>query len=52
MSDMQVALPLIRRHVDFKKPVKVHFFEVVIRVVGGLLSGHSLLTRATDIIPE
>lgn len=52
LSDMRAVLPLIKEHVDFRKPIKVHVFEVVIRVVGGLLSGHSLLKRAADVIPE
>ncbi len=52
LSDVRSVLPLIKRHVDFAKPLKVHVFEVVIRVVGGLLSGHSLLARARDVVPE
>lgn len=55
LGDMRSALPLIKQHVDFSKPrdVKIHVFEVVIRVLGGLLSGHSLLTRSQEAtLPE
>ncbi len=34
------------------RPPQVHVFEVVIRVLGGLLSGHLLLLRQPALVPE
>ena len=39
-----MALQLLKQHLRFDKDVKVHVFETVIRVLGGLLSAHMLLT--------
>jgi mannosidase alpha-like ER degradation enhancer 2 len=32
--------------------LQVHVFETIIRVLGGLISGHMLLTRKPTLIPE
>ena len=49
---MQQAIELLRQHVSFDKDIKVHVFETIIRVLGGLLSGHVLITRDRSLIPE
>ena len=51
-KDMQQAVELIREHLDFHKDVKVHVFETIIRVLGGLTSGHMLLSRDPSIVPD
>ncbi|EFJ49043.1 hypothetical protein VOLCADRAFT_59905, partial [Volvox carteri f. nagariensis] len=38
--DVAESVDLIRKHLNFDKDTKVHVFETVIRVLGGLLSGH------------
>ncbi|KAJ9522770.1 hypothetical protein QJQ45_019828, partial [Haematococcus lacustris] len=43
--DIAHAVELINEQISFDKDAKVHVFEVVIRVLGGLLSGHVLLER-------
>ena len=50
--DMQQAIELLRQHVSFDRDIKVHVFETIIRVLGGLLSGHVLITRNRSLIPE
>ena len=49
--DIQQSVELLRRHVTFDKDVKVHVFETIIRVLGGLLSGHALISRDRSLVP-
>ncbi|GAX82662.1 hypothetical protein CEUSTIGMA_g10088.t1 [Chlamydomonas eustigma] len=51
-KDMQIAVELLRSHLNFEKDIKVHVFETIIRVLGGLISGHMLLTRNPTLIPD
>ena len=46
------AVYLLRHNLQFDKDVKVHLFEVVIRVLGGLLSAHLLITRDSTLLPS
>ena len=48
---MHQAVQLIRDHLTFDKDIKVHVFETIIRVLGGLTSGHMLLTRDPALVP-
>lgn len=50
-ADMQQAVELLRRHLSFDKDVKVHVFETIIRVLGGLTSGHVLIEREPFLVP-
>ncbi|GLI62009.1 hypothetical protein VaNZ11_004584 [Volvox africanus] len=49
-QDLSNAVELVRGHLTFDKDIKVHVFETVIRVLGGLLSGHMLLDRNPDLV--
>ncbi|GIL75349.1 hypothetical protein Vretimale_8025 [Volvox reticuliferus] len=49
-QDLADAVELVRSHLTFDKDIKVHVFETVIRVLGGLLSGHMLLDRNPDLV--
>ena len=50
-ADMQQAVELLRRHLSFDKDIKVHVFETIIRVLGGLTSGHVLIEREPFLVP-
>ena len=50
-TDMQQALDLIKEHLTFDQDIKVHVFETIIRVLGGLTSGHILLSREPSLVP-
>ena len=50
-ADMQQAIELLRRHLSFDKDIKVHVFETIIRVLGGLTSGHVLIEREPFLVP-
>ncbi|GFR52409.1 hypothetical protein Agub_g14980, partial [Astrephomene gubernaculifera] len=49
-QDLVEAVELVRTHLSFDKDIKVHVFETVIRVLGGLLSGHMLLARNPQLL--
>jgi hypothetical protein len=49
-ADVRSALDLLASHTSFAKDAKVHLFEVVIRMLGGLLSGHTLLSRDPNLV--
>ncbi|MEW5301076.1 MAG: hypothetical protein WDW36_003957 [Sanguina aurantia] len=50
-ADMAQAVELVRRKVHFNRDIKVHVFETVIRVLGGMLSAHTLLVRDPSLVP-
>ncbi|KAG2422540.1 hypothetical protein HYH02_015427 [Chlamydomonas schloesseri] len=49
-QDVLDSLELVRQELRFDKDIKVHVFETVIRVLGGLLSGHMLLDRNPGMV--
>lgn len=51
-ADFIYAVYLLRHNLHFDKDVKVHLFEVVIRVLGGLISAHLLITRDPTLLPS
>ncbi|KIY92946.1 hypothetical protein MNEG_15018 [Monoraphidium neglectum] len=51
-GDAAEAVERLRWALDFDLDQEVHVFEVTIRMLGGLLSGHVLLTRNPTIAPR
>lgn len=45
-------IPLLTPAPPHTPPTQVHVFETTIRVLGGLLSGHVLLSRDPSLVPE
>lgn len=50
-KDLRKAVLYISKSIDFDIDVRVHVFEVTIRALGGLLSGHVLLSRDSRMVP-
>lgn len=50
-KDLRKAVLYISKSIDFNVDVRVHVFEVTIRALGGLLSGHVLLSRDSRMVP-
>lgn len=50
-KELRKAVLYISKSIDFDIDVRVHVFEVTIRALGGLLSGHVLLSRDSTMVP-
>lgn len=50
-KDLRKAVIFISKTWHFDLDVRVHVFEVTIRALGGLLSGHVLLSRDAQLVP-
>lgn len=52
LSDIEAAIEVLPEILDFDKGAYVNVFEINIRVLGGLISTHLLLTKTPELIPE
>lgn len=50
-KELRKAVLFISKSLDFDIDVRVHVFEVTIRALGGLLSGHVLLSKDSKMVP-
>lgn len=50
-GDLKMAVERLGKVLDFDMDSRVHVFETSIRVLGGLISGHILLSRDPSLVP-